>query len=582
MHLDQWFDPMHLAKYLNLPAKLEDCAVALKLTEGKDKRGKALIKMFSMETRATVKQIKAGKPERYFRDRESDPEPWAEFSDYNAQDLVVMREAMKVMRTYGTLPMQEVILWRLDQRFNNLGLPMDLQYVVQAKVLDEAWVKEALGRMKELTGIKNPRSVEQKKQWLSDNGFPMEKLTVEKVALALAGTLPDIVRQMLLLHKKINGSATKKLEKILSFASSDGRLRHAYRTYGTHTGRASSHGVQVHNFPRPTKLVKEHAGEITDAIRAGFTPDWVDALQAVKGTMRSAIRAEGDKTLAICDLSSIESRLLAHYSQCPRLLAVYRDGRDGHQEFAAILFGIQYEAVTREQRDGAKAGNLGCGFGMGSNRLQAYAKGMGIELTLEEAQRQVDAFRNAYPEIKRFWKTVERIAITAVKHGKQVLHETGFAFDGRDPRCLWLRLPSGRAMAYPEPKMEMSQTPWGMAETLTFLNCKGGTQRREQTYSSKLVENLIQGIARDVLCCGLIAAHAAGFTIIGHTHDEIVCEQTPGDGLDYHLLGRLMSQPPSWAPTLLLGAEGYENVFYAKQASAPVPVAPPELVLQPC
>lgn len=293
MDYTQWNDPMMLSRYLGLPGSLEGAAIALHLPEGKDKRGEELIQIFSQKHKVKPPKVKRRKvkakpqdaeqaelieakpqeacaPAFYWRDRLTDPEAWEEFKRYCAQDVSVERAAMLALESRATLPEQERQLWLLDQRINFYGLPVDMAYVREAKILIDAADAQSLAQLKEIMGIDNPNSPDQVKKWLGENGFPMESIAEDLVTQALAGALPVQVERMLRLYQKLSGTATTKLIKIDAMVSSDLRLRHQYAFLGTHTHRWSSKGVQMQNFPKPTKQVEDLRLEITDSIRTGY------------------------------------------------------------------------------------------------------------------------------------------------------------------------------------------------------------------------------------------------------------------------------------------------------------------------
>jgi DNA polymerase len=565
MDLRQWTDPMVLSRYIGFPGSLEGCAVALNLAQLKDERGKELIKMFSCRTKSTAKQIKAGMSELYWRDTASDPEPWAEFISYCKGDVEVERAALRELETYTKLPEAEQALWRFDQMVNFRGLPLDLQYIDNAWTLMKAADQRFAAQLKELTHLENTNSCEQMKGWLAQNRYPMESIAKDKVEQALADPdLPGQVREALILHQKIS-SGTGKLDAFKARVSSDGRLRHQYVFEGTHTHRWASKGVQVQNLSSPTKPVEKRLVETTDAIRAGFIPEGLDAADALTGTIRSAIRVHNGYKLFVCDLKSIESRVLALLSGCRNLLDIYLRDLDAYIAFGSILFGVPYEEVTKEQRGIAKPSTLGCGYNMGKVGLRRYAKKYGVEMTEEEADRQVKLFRRTYPEVKKLWYCFGDLALSAVRERRLLRHFSGIKFDGRDPRFLAIELLSGGRLYYLAPEIGPAETPWGaIVDNLTYLKSEYSTMVRTSTYGGKLVENVVQGVARDVLCADLLDAHDAGFHVVGHCHDEIITVESVNSGLDIRLLEGVMSKSLSWAPSLILGAKGHEGDCYHK------------------
>ena len=566
--LRQWLDPMVLARHMTLPGSLGGCTDALQLPTAKDKAGKALIKMFSMPSKATAKMRKAGQPDLYWRDRVSDPEQWEHFKDYARTDVDSMREALQVMESHTELPSCEHLLWRLDAAINDRGLPVDAVYVDRAHALMRDSDALAIERLRTLTGCNNPNSAVQLKAWLEFQGCPMPSIAAEVLEQSLAGSdLPPQVREALRARQLLGGAGPKKLAAIKALVSADGRLRNQFVFCGLRTGRWSSRGVQVQNLPRPSRLASEHCEAITDAICFGEPmPVEIDTVDAVTSTIRSAFRARDGYKLLVSDCppnSSIENRLLAWVAGCETMAQVYRDGKDAYKAFASLIYRKPYGDVSKQERSLAKPAVLGCGYGMSASRLTAYADSMGIVMDESIAQEHVDLFRCEYREVPALWYAFGDLASRAVRDRSCYSHASGVAFDRRDERYLSIRLPSGRKLYYLTPAVETVETPWGDRETLTFWS--GGSKGflHERTHGAKIVENVIQAIARDILADGLLRATRAGYNIIAHIHDEIVCEE-PDEGLNVGGLEAVMSSAPAWATGLTLDAKCFETQQYRK------------------
>ncbi len=265
----RWVDPMQDARFATLPGSLGAVAKLLKVETPKDEEGKRLIRKFSVPTKATKKDLAAGLPAHFFRDRNTDPEDWALFLSYCRQDVECQRATLKrLAEKFPSRSAFEYEVERIDREINSLGIPVDLQFVRQARDLMTKADAQTLDQLRRITGVENPNSVAQLKAWLATQGCPMESLdaeTVERV-LALSG-LPEEVRSVLTLRSKQSGAGPKKLDAILAQVSSDGRLRHQLTYYGVRTGRWSGRGVQPQNLPRPSPGLDIEA--ITEAIRTG-------------------------------------------------------------------------------------------------------------------------------------------------------------------------------------------------------------------------------------------------------------------------------------------------------------------------
>jgi DNA polymerase len=564
IHLSSWFDPMALSRYLCLPGSLGGCAAALELPVQKDKRGKDLIKRFSSPSKSTAKEKKAGAPDTYWANSTTHPEDWAAFLSYAGDDVDALRAAVKEMESYTTLPASEALLWRFDQALNDRGLPVDHTYVSNAKRLMSDADAETLASLTSLTKLENVNSPAQIKTWLEQQGFPMPSIAAPAVTAALAGELPPQVREALMLRERQSGAGPKKLATIQAMVSADGRLRHQYVYYGAHTGRWASRGVQVHNLPRPEPHIADRDEEITDAVRAGYLPADLDPAAAITGTIRSAFRAHEGYQLVISDYASIENRVLAWLAQSPAMLNVFKHKRDPYKSFAMKVFGIAYDAVTKQQRTLCKPAVLGAGFAMGGVRLADYAKSMGVALDEVEAKEHIAVFRHTYPEVPALWSSLQSLAFSAVRDRLRLTSFSGLVFDARDPRYLSIQLPSGRSLFYLKPTVATVIGQWGSREMLTFETAGKGGMYVEHSHGGKLCENIVQAVARDILAFGLLSAHRAGYYVIGHTHDEIIAEQPAGSAQDAAFLERIMSTPPKWALDLPLAAEAHTSQFYSK------------------
>lgn len=563
----EWVDTMVMARYLSFPAALANLPAALGLEVRKNEGGTALKTRFCQPSKATKKQVKAGFDPVYWANGTTHPEEWELFKTYNRDDVAAMREALREMETYPAMPAAEWNVWRLDQKIGLVGIPTDALFVENANLILTVADRKTTEELAALTGIDNLNSVPQWKEWLEAHGFPMPSIAEQCVIEALyLDDLPELVRQALELRQKLSGAGPKKLPTIQRQVSSDGRLRSQITYYGATTGRFSGRGVQPHNLPRPDRTVKDRIEEITDCIRAGSLPADLDIATAITSTVRSAFRAFPGHHLVQADYASIEPRTLAWLADCTAMLEVFRTGRDIYQDFAARFYGIPYDRVSKDQRNSVKAIILGGGYGLGWERLMDYAKTMGVILTPEQSQDHIRFFREQYPEIPALWAAVERLAFAAVQdHARYVLGH-GVFLDGRDERFLKIDLPSGRSLFFHHPVIAMVPTDYGLRERLCFVAPKagGGPMQPEQTRGPKLVENLIQAIARDILVVGLLRAHLAGLKTVLHVHDELLVEEPDDSPNDETFLVGLLERPVSWAPGLLLKAEGKVAQFYQK------------------
>lgn len=413
---------------------------------------------------------------------------------------------------------------------------------------------------------------------------------------------PEAIK-VLQLRQIVNKSSVKKLPALMLRVSPDGVLRRNYKYYGAHTGRWSGEGVQLQNLPRPIKSLEEH--EAYDAavalIRAGG--DGLvgsgPLLDVVASCIRGAFRAPEGKTFVVADLSAIENRVLAWLADCRQMAEVYVKGLDPYKAFASsYLYHVAYDEVTKLQRQMSKPAVLGCGYQLSGGSecwycprcgearspeeeicafchsigidveqtdvvktgLWGYAENMGVMMSKDDAHMAVKAFRDAYPEVVQLWRNLQNAAIRAVLDHTRI--EVGpIAFVGKKG-LLCCILPNGRRLHWIKP--EVVQGEYGKVLTYWGVDSVTKQWRCLQTYGGKLTENLVQAISRDVLAEGMLRADERGFTIVGHTHDEIIALEDEKQSFNLEQLIEAMTLPMPWAPDLVLGADGYTSQIYRK------------------
>jgi DNA polymerase len=536
----QWLDPSVLARIAGFSGALALASKALNPDrEVKSKEGSQLIKLFST-------QRKDWNVPKY-------AEKWLRFQDYNKRDVIAERGVYNRLTPF-TPSAFERKLWELSETINQRGISISMEYVRSARAIVDRERQRLANEFTTLTGLKNVNSVKQLLRWLTTRGYPYTSLGKGYVAKALQGSqgMPEAL-EALKLRQAFAKTSVSKLKAIENRAR-DGRVRYSYRYYGAHTGRWSGEGVQMQNLPRtPSRW-----GEDEVNVRACFqAPD-------------------GEK-FVIADFSAIEVVMLAWLVKCEPLLSVLARGEDPYIDFASSWFGVPYANVTKEQRQLAKPAVLGCGYGLGGGELVAeccrkptcvcgrhkdvvkgglWGYGESAGMTREQAHDAVQAYRAKYWQVTDFWSRVEAAAVEAAVTGTARKH-FGIVFGAITQKLLWVELPSGRRLHYPSPQVSAN----GHGTELSYA--RKGLYRRK-LYGAKLTENLVQAVSRDILAEGMLRADADGLTIVGHTHDEIICLE-PADSTDG--LARLiaaMTVPVSWAPNLRLKAEGYEGTIYKK------------------
>jgi DNA polymerase len=576
----RWYDPSILCAYMSIPTGLARAGDALSIQGKKIIMGAdAGVKLFSIPKKSLKKALAAGAGPTYFKDWDSNPEQWESFCGYCLQDVVAEREVHYAATAINS-PMTpgEFEAWQLDQRMNQTGVYIDLDFVMKGKKLAQDESDHLLAQMKAITGCENPNSGDQLKEWLKPRKYPFDSLDVEHIeeALKLDFLLPE-VRELLELKQKLGGSAYKKFQSILDRISDDGRLRDQFVYHGAHTGRWSGRGVQLQNLYKPDKAASKVAAAIIDAIRAetlvsGMFPG-IDVMTCIASTIRTSFCASPGMKLVVGDLAQIESRVLAALAGCQVMIDAYTNGHDLYLEFMSWLLG---KPLTKEdnpdERGVGKVVILGSGFGMGVDKFVDYCATFGLTMPLSSedpeevtAQKCIYGFREKYKEIPLYWKALENACKEAVRYRK-CIYVKGVVVDGRNVRVLKIKLPSGRYIHYFDAKLEKKKKFGKMMECVTYHAFDSKGMQDKDLYGGLICENVVQAVARDILLEGMLAAERMGFTIIMTIHDEIVAEVPIDSPLTKEDLYVAMSTVPEWACGMgfVLAAEGYEGPFYKK------------------
>ncbi|MEG0513233.1 MAG: DNA polymerase [Clostridia bacterium] len=559
--LGHWLDPMQwrcsavMAATLTLPARLADVAVALKLTQQKMEEGKDLIRFFSIPCKPT--KTNGGRTRNLPRHA---PEKWETYKQYNAQDVETERAVSKALEAYP-LPESEWELYALDQRINDRGVRVDRLLVKNAMAVDRVFSAQAFLRAKELTGLENPGSVSQLKAWLSDQDMPMESLA-KKVVQETAKSAEGIVKELLDLRLDLSKTSIKKYEAMARCVCRDGRVHGMLQFYGANrTGRWSGRNIQLQNLPQ------NHLPDLSlarDIVKAGDTELIETLFGSVPSTLSELIRTafipkDGCRFI-VADFSAIEARVLAWLAGEEWVLEEFRGRGKIYEATASRMFSIPAETIVKgnpnyEYRQKGKQATLSCGFGGGVGALIK----MGAKMPEEEMQPLVTAWRTANPHIVAFWGAMERAARNVIRD-KSSARVGKTALYWKDDK-MFMRLPSGRNLCYQSPHFTTNR--FGNDAIGYFAPNAAGQMAEQETFGGKLVENLTQATARDLLAYGMTQLEAEGYPIIFHVHDECVLEMPIGKG-SVEEACEIMARAPTWAEGLPIRADGDEMAFYQK------------------
>ena len=549
---ESWHCSMVWAATMGLPLSLEGVGAVLGLEKQKLTEGKELIKYFCqpcLPTKANGQRTR----NRPFHA----PDKWGLFKRYNARDV---EAEMGIQQKLSNFPVPPQV-WEeydIDQEINDRGVRIDMELVEQAIQMDARSRQELTDAMKRMTALENPNSVQQMKQWLSDNGVETDSLG-KKVVAELLKTAPPELAEVLTLRQQLAKSSVRKYQAMEKTVCSDNRARGMFMFYGANrTGRFSGRNIQLQNLPQ------NHLPDLAEAralVRSGDF-DAVELLyEDVPDTLSQLIRTafiprDGAQFL-VADFSAIEARVIAWFAGETWRQEVFSTGGDIYCASASQMFKVPVEkhGINGHLRQKGKIAELALGYGGSVGALKAMGA-LEMGLTEEELPQLVDAWRQSNPNIVKFWWAVDRAVMEAVRY-KRTTTDYGLTFSCRSG-MLFITLPSGRKLAYVKPKVGTNK--FG-GECITYEGI-GSTKKWERldSYGPKFVENIVQATARDILCYAMRTLRCC--SIVMHIHDELVIETDPRMSLD--AVCEQMGRTPPWAKGLLLRADGYATPFYKK------------------
>lgn len=566
--LEQWRCSMIHALYCGYPAALSAVGDAMHFTQDKKKLGigKALIRFFCMPCKPTARN---GLRTRNLP--EHDMQRWELFIEYCRQDVVTEREIENRLSEYE-VPEAEWVNWRIDQLININGVAIDVELIQGALAISADIKSELKDRAENITGLANPNSVEQLKAWIEQNSDlvldNLNKQTVADVLDRKSGT--EEIREMLKIRQELGKTSVKKYETMETCMCSDGRIRGLLQFYGANrTGRWAGRLVQVQNLPRnyigtldiARDLVKHRQIEAIKMIY-GNVPDTLSQL------IRTAFVPGKGCHFAVADFSAIEARVISWLAGENWRLDVFRTHGKIYEASAAAMFGVPIETIAKGQpnyalRAKGKIAELALGYGGGPGALISMGA-LKMGLTEEELPEIVQRWRGSNRRIYDFWYKVQRAAQEAIQYGVITSLDKGITFS-RDKDFMIVGLPSGRSLYYNSPTI--AKNDMGRDEIYYHgLNQTNKKWSQISTWGGKLVENIVQAVARDLLANAILNLYQNGYRINFHIHDEVILEIPDNDTsktLDNAI--ELMCSLPTWAAGLPLNADGFDNALYYKK-----------------
>ena len=553
---ESWHCSAVQAAMLALPRSLEDVGRVLGLDEQKMKEGKELIRYFCVPCKPT--KANGGRTRNLPCHA---PEKWELFKTYCKRDVDVEKSIRRKLHNFP-IPESEMELYRLDQRINDRGVLVDMGLVEQAIACERLHKEVVTKRAYELTGLENPNSVAQLKGWLGDMGMEAESLSRKAVADMIAetdGEVEELLRLRLLMAK----TSVKKYEAMERSVCSDGRVHGLLQFYGANrTGRFAGRLVQIQNLPQNHLPDLELARELVKQGRFEDIELLFDSTPNVLSELiRTAFIPKPGCRFVVADFSAIEARVLAWLSGEQWRLDVFTSHGKIYEASASSMFHVPMEEITKTSplRQKGKLAELGLGFGGAAGALISMGA-LDMGLAEEELPPLVAAWRKANPHITQFWWDVDAAAVKAVTE-KQKTKVGRIIFEYKSG-ILFITLPSGRKLSYVKPRMAVNR--FGR-DGLTYEGISENKKwSRIETYGPKLVENIVQGTARDLLAEAMLRVEKKGYPIVMHCHDEIIAEVPEGIG-SVDEMCEVMAVQPEWAEGLPLRADGYQCNFYQKQ-----------------
>lgn len=540
-----------------LPRGLEMLGGALGLPVEKDMKG----------NRVMLKLSKPRKPSKLNKDLYcNDPADFEILYNYCLKDIEV--QTLVDEKLY-TLSEKEKKVWALDFKINDRGIPVDIDSVKIALSYADRFSLEQNKLLSAITkgAISSSGQSAATLGYFYMHGFDdLSSLTASDVKKALESgeNLPDNIKQILEIRQKLAKSSVRKLQAMLYRVADDGRIRGGLVYHGATTGRWAGAGIQIQNFPRPTIDEPEQVIEDLQLGFDAFYEKYPDMLGAISSALRYFIRAPEGKELVVSDFAAIEARAVFWLAESALGTMQLAQGRDIYKEMAARILKKPVEGITKDERQLGKQAILGAGFGMGASKFKITCEGYGMDISDDMAEKAVKAYRETYEDIPAFWYGVENAAVAAIKTGQLTTYKkVKFKVIGD---YLFCQLPSGRKLSYYKPKLQKTATPWGAEkDQMTFMGVDSFTKKwtRQSTYGGKLVENITQAVARDIMVNSMENVEALGWHVIFTVHDELVCE-VDKDSVTVEEFDKQMSAVPSWAIDLPLKVETYISKRYKK------------------
>ncbi len=579
---DQWRDTMLHALYCGYPASLDAAGRAMGLPEDKKKltTGKALIRYFCVPCKPS--NANGNRTRNLPR---HDPAKWALFKEYNGQDVVT---EMEIDHRLSAFPVPAFVQkqWETDLMMNARGVAADMEMVSGALVIGATVKSQLMAEARQLSGLDNPNSIKQLARWLTeatDSDAEITSVTKETVATMLKQPQPANVQRMLEIRQELGKTSTKKYDALETCIADDGRVRGLLQFYGANrTGRWAGRLVQVQNLPRTyTHPLPPARQLVKDRNIDGLRLMYGSINDTLSQLIRTAFVATPGNVLIDADFSAIEARVISWLAGQEWRLEVFRTHGKIYEASASQMFHVPIEKIKKGNpeyalRQRGKVAELALGYQGGVSAMRRMDTGHNLDdLSDDEVKGIVDRWRETNSMIRDLWNIVDSAAVTVITNGgaQTIRSETTDAVITlaceldiiTGTRYMTILLPSGRKLYYPSPEIGVNR--WGNP-SVSYMGQNQTTKRweRVETYGGKLVENIVQAIARDCLAIAIENLEAQGLHVVFHIHDEVVIDTPAWANEDTMLetVTKIMTKPIPWAQALPLNADGWVDKYFKK------------------
>jgi len=550
-----WVCSLSVAASFGLPLALGKCAPALGIPMVKDAAGKRLIRKFSVPRKPTKKNPAT----RVFP--EDDLDDWEKFCDYCRQDVRVENAIIESL-PISRLSDFEQQVWELDQRMNARGVKIDIETVIHVQGLINEFFKITEARVADLTGGLKTSQREAILNWCASQGYPLESYTAAVLREAVADEdLPDNVREVLISRQLTGKTSLAKFSKIMETVCGDDTCKGLVQYCGAATGRFAGRLIQVHNLPRGNLKYAEVIAGYLKYITLDDCHVIFDNIADAFSSMIRPMLIPHIGRLFVTDFANIEGRVVAWIAGQTDLIKQFASGDDVYKHMAATIFGTTYEAVEDFERFVGKQAVLGCGYGMGGPKFYATCLAYGQDIGMGLAQKTVAIYRKKNNKIVKCWYGIQGMCEQAILNPGKIYE--GFKVRvvfSRKKRSLIIELPSKRCLYYRDPKIEDGQ--------ITYMGFDFKRNwARVSTYGGRLVENIVQAIARDILVAAMMRVDASAFNLVTTIHDELVSDgdfDENGDPLTQEEYDCIVAEVPDWAEGCPIAVDGHNGMRYKK------------------